>query len=67
MSNINIIDDRHEIFNMYLSQCEKCKHFKDGCTCKAFPNGIPDEILDASKQHNEIRKGQTGNTVFTKA
>lgn len=67
MSNFNKIDDRHEIFNLYLSQCGKCKHFKDGYTCKAYPNGIPDELLDASKQHNEVRKDQIGNTTFTKA
>lgn len=24
----NILDDRHEIFNLYVSQCAKCIHLK---------------------------------------
>lgn len=65
MNDYNKIDDRHEIFNMYLSQCGKCKHFKGNYTCKAYPNGIPNELLDASKKHDKIMKGQIGDTVFT--
>lgn len=65
MEDIFIIDDRHEIFNIYESQCGRCKHFEDGYSCKAYPNGIPEELLDASQQHNEVRKDQVGDTVFT--
>lgn len=61
------IDDRHELFNMYVSQCAFCKHFVDNdFYCKAFPNGIPDAILSGKQKHDVIIKGQTGETVFTK-
>lgn len=64
MEDIFEIDDRHEIFNIYESQCGKCKYFKERYSCIAYPNGIPEELLDASLQHNEVRKDQIGKTVF---
>lgn len=44
--------------------CFKCKHFKpfEG-GCEAFPNGIPDVILQENK-HNEPLEGQGNNIVF---
>jgi len=49
-------------------QCSSCKHFNvgnfNGLTCRAFPKGIPDEILMNEKAHNKILPGQTGNYVF---
>lgn len=63
---IDKIDDRHEIFNIYESQCGKCKHFKsESYSCEAYPDGIPESLLDASERHNEVRKDQTGSTVFS--
>lgn len=68
MEEIFNIDDRHEIFNIYKSQCGRCKYFKEtGYSCKAYPNGIPDELLDASQQHNEVREDQKGSTIFKPA
>ncbi|WP_080903351.1 hypothetical protein [Parabacteroides sp. Marseille-P3160] len=64
--DVYILDDRHEIFNQYLSQCAFCKHFKDGYTCAAFPDGIPDDLLEGIKKHNSIIKSQTGNLLFSK-
>jgi hypothetical protein len=61
-----IIDDRHEIFNIYKSKCGMCKHFQEwDYFCAAFPDGIPDEYLSADKVHDKIDKGQVGDTVFT--
>ena len=41
------LDDRHEILNVYRSQCAHCKHFKrDDYYCPAYPDGIPDELLE---------------------
>lgn len=34
--------------------------------CRAFPNGIPNIILNGNN-HNQIIKGQVGNYVFKKA
>lgn len=49
------------------SQCQRCQHFDevDYC-CSAFPDGVPDSILDGSKTHETVLEGQKGNTVFKK-
>ena len=58
-----ILDDRHELLNLYLSQCARCKHF-DNYTCAAFPDGIPEKLLTGEQKHDKIIPGQTGSTVF---
>lgn len=50
--------------------CIKCEHYnkdKDGFnfTCKAYPNGIPEDIR-LGKKHNKIRSDQKGNFIFKK-
>lgn len=36
------LDDRHEILNVYRSQCAHCKHFKrDDYYCPAYPMVFP--------------------------
>lgn len=65
-NRLNIINDRHELMNVYSSQCTFCKHFKeDEYSCVAFPAGIPDGLLSGEAKHNRLLKGQTGETVFT--
>lgn len=60
------IDDRHEIFNIYESQCSRCKNFNnESYSCEAYPDGIPENLLDASEKHDKVRKGQTGNSIFS--
>lgn len=47
--------------------CFSCKHFdeiKGGC--KAFPDGIPDEITSGDNDHSEPLPGQKNNIVFEK-
>lgn len=62
----NILDDRHEIFNMYKSQCARCRFFtRDGYRCQAFPEGIPEEILLGDQNHEKTYNGQKGNTLFS--
>lgn len=64
---ITEINDRMEYLNIYQSQCPTCKHFDwDTFTCKAFPKEIPDEILAGNKKHDDVIKGQTGNTIYEK-
>jgi len=54
----------------------KCVHFL-GCKdlvegeeiteiaiCKAFPNGIPDDIAYGENKHSKVVKGQVGNYVY---
>ena len=58
--------------------CSKCKNFigiKDEpfknniepdyqITCRAFPNGIPDEILSGETDHTKPLPNQKNNIVF---
>lgn len=63
MTDFIVLDDRHEYFS-YTSQCATCKYLT-GCTkCKAFPDGIPIDLLSGKSVHNKIRKGQVGTTVY---
>ena len=60
-----ILDDRCHLYDPYTSSCGSCKHFrKDDFYCPAYPDGIPDELLSGKKQHDQVRKDQTGNTIF---
>ncbi len=62
------INDRHEFLNLYASQCPKCVHFNwDSCTCNAFPDEIPDNILSGEENHDSVLPGQRGETVFEEA
>lgn len=46
--------------------CLNCKHRELGkLGCKAFPNGIPDSIIESNK-HNKRLKEQKNNLVFEK-
>jgi len=46
------------------SWCNYCKHYKLNGTCKAFPDGIPGDIL-FEVPHSSPVAGQVGDTVFT--
>ena len=60
-----ILDDRHQLLDPYTSSCGTCKHFRrDDFYCLAYPDGIPDELLLGEELHNEVRKDQTGDTIF---
>ena len=40
--------------------CNKCKHYKKDGTCKAFPKGIPEEILRGDFIHTKPFTGDHG-------
>ena len=40
--------------------CLQCKHYNNDLTCKAFPNGILDEIIMDGNDHLEPIKGDNG-------
>ncbi len=48
--------------------CLDCKHFDedsfDGFTCKAFPAGVPDEILMEGNDHTKPLPEQKNDIVF---
>lgn len=45
--------------------CFNCKHWVAVEGCKAFPDGIPDEILQTNK-HDKPLPDQKNNLVFEK-
>jgi len=54
-----------------IPKCSDCYYFnityklgKVGYICKAFPNGIPKDILNNQIRHDHIIKGQVGNYIF---
>lgn len=44
--------------------CGECKHNKGDGTCKAFPEGIPEEILTGDNKHKKPLIGQGNNIIF---
>lgn len=40
--------------------CFDCKHYLEGLKCKAFPAGIPEEILDGENDHRKPYPGDNG-------
>lgn len=41
-------------------QCLKCRHFDLNLTCKAFPDGIPEEIMTGQHDHRNPYPGDQG-------
>ena len=45
--------------------CDLCKHILvRRYTCEAFPNGIPEEILNGKNNHSKILPEQENKIVF---
>ena len=42
------------------SLCDLCAHQGNNETCKAFPDGIPEEILSGDHDHHEPYPGDNG-------
>jgi hypothetical protein len=49
-------------------KCMDCEHLNRlnaiGITCKAFPKGIPKNIIVPQIEHDRVLKGQVGDYVF---
>ncbi len=41
-------------------QCIMCKHYQLNHKCKAFPDGIPEEIFTCQHDHREPYPGDNG-------
>ena len=54
-----VIEEGGEI-RIVSSLCDLCAHLGDNETCKAFPNGIPEEILTGDHDHTEPYPGDNG-------
>ncbi len=58
-TDIVVIDGEEE--ELYLeSPCFPCRNYLREHTCKAFPDGIPREILDGANDHHQPYPGDHG-------
>ena len=46
--------------DFYFPICNDCKHKLKDLTCRAFPNRIPDEILEGKTDHHFEYPGDNG-------
>lgn len=44
--------------------CIDCKYLLKGLICRAFPNGIPDEIISGENDHSKPLPEQKNDVVF---
>jgi len=50
------------------SQCQTCKHCNEiEFICKAFPFGIPEEIIRNEVMHKEVLEYQQGDTIYERS
>ena len=40
--------------------CYTCSHLREEMTCEAFPEGIPDDILESRADHRQPYPGDNG-------
>jgi len=53
--------DNLAVISVNGAECNKCRHVSDdGLYCKAFPDGIPMEILSGKVQHRTSHPGDNG-------
>ncbi|MCF8450211.1 MAG: hypothetical protein K9G49_10115 [Taibaiella sp.] len=51
---------------MELQLCNLCKHYIGNLSCLAFPEGIPEEILNGENNHSKPLPEQFDDIVFEK-
>lgn len=49
---------------MIILNCSNCKNYLGDNTCLAFPDGIPDEILNGDNDHSKPLPNQDNDIVF---
>lgn len=49
---------------MEITLCNICKNYLGDLTCQAFPNGIPNEILQGENNHSSPLPNQNNDIVF---
>ena len=59
-----VLDDRHEVFNIYKSLCASCRHYNGEYACAAFPDGIPERFLTGEESHKAIIETRVGEFTY---
>lgn len=50
---------------MYIfPKCLKCRNLRERLSCKAFPERIPDKILEGKNKHSKPLSDQRNDIVF---
>ncbi len=49
---------------MTNDRCLNCKNYVSGLVCMAFPDGIPEQILNGENDHSKPLKSQDFPIVF---
>ena len=49
---------------MEIDLCQRCAHYLGDLECLAFPDGIPEEILDGDNNHSKPLPDQDNDIVF---
>ena len=44
--------------------CFSCKNYLTQISCLAYPNGIPEDIIAGTNNHEFIQNGQVGEYIF---
>ena len=61
-----MLEDKYQFQkkDFYSPLCNKCKNYLYDKNCKAFPEGIPDNILTGEFDHIKRYPGQDNNILF---
>lgn len=60
------LDDQQLSRPFIVPLCRVCIHLKtvEGLSCKAFPSGIPKDVLSGDFVHTKTHPNQVGSTLF---
>ena len=64
---MEILNDRHQVFNPYQASCSHCSQEFNSIdfTCRAFPAGIPDDILSGDNKHEAPVPDQGNEVIYS--
>jgi hypothetical protein len=51
-------------YPVFFVKCDICKHRTEGETCKAFPDGIPEDFTSGTYPHRGKHPSQKNDIVF---
>ena len=49
---------------LYYPVCSHCVNYLGSGKCQAYPDGIPEDILEGKVSHRDVRDDQNNDIVF---